>query len=71
MIVVTKNLAMKVLVLVIDFLLMKVLILFAMLFIKSIGDTLSNIKRILPILTQQYQYCDINSPTQHQLTVYR
>ena len=28
---------------------------------KSIGDTLSDIKKVKPILSQQYQYCDNNN----------
>ena len=49
---------------VIDFFLIEVsVILFAKLLIKSIGDTLGNTNKVLsPILSHQYQYCDINNP---------
>ena len=33
----------------------------AILLTKSIGDTLSDIKKVKPILSQQYQYCDNNN----------
>ena len=46
------------------FLLIKVsVILYTILFIKSIGDTLGYIKKVPLILLHQYQYCDINNPT--------
>ena len=35
---------------------------FAILLIKSIGDTLGNTKKVSPLQSHQYQYCDINNP---------
>ena len=51
-----------VLVLVIDFLLIKVsAISFTILLFKSIGNTLINIEKVSPILSQKYQSCDVKN----------
>ena len=42
---------------------------FAILFIKSMGDTLGNTKKVWLILSHQYQYCDINNTARHQIPV--